>query len=103
MTASPLGTEALQEVSKAKQLRVVKICAGAGGQALGLEKAGFEHELAVELDPTACDTFEGIGLDEVAEPGDVANLRIWDPADYRGIDLLAGGVPCPRSHCGPGS
>ena len=31
-------------------LEVVEICAGAGGQALGLERAGFEHALAVELD-----------------------------------------------------
>ena len=34
-------------------LDVVEICAGAGGQALGLERAGFEHALAVELDGAA--------------------------------------------------
>ena len=34
-------------------LEAVEICAGAGGQALGLERAGFEHALAVELDPNA--------------------------------------------------
>ena len=37
-------------------LEVVEICAGAGGQALGLERAGFEHALAVELDGSACAT-----------------------------------------------
>ena len=37
-------------------LEVVEICAGAGGQALGLERAGFEHALAVELDASACAT-----------------------------------------------
>jgi DNA (cytosine-5)-methyltransferase 1 len=39
-----------------KPLKVVEICAGAGGQALGLMQAGFEHELAIELDPTAAET-----------------------------------------------
>ena len=27
--------------------------------------------------------------------GDVASPAVWSPADYAGIDLLAGGVPCP--------
>ncbi len=84
------------DVSVAKQLKVVEICAGAGGQALGLEKAGFEHELAVELDPIACDTLRKNRPGwKVAEPGDVADPSIWNPADYHGIDLFAGGVPCP--------
>jgi hypothetical protein len=33
-------------------LSVLEISAGAGGQSLGLEQAGFSHELAVEIDPT---------------------------------------------------
>ncbi len=37
--------------------RVAEICAGAGGQSLGLELAGFEHELSVEFtDHQACNT-----------------------------------------------
>ncbi len=35
-------------------LEVIEICAGAGGQAPGLERSGFEHALAVEPDPSAC-------------------------------------------------
>lgn len=34
---------------QAPDYRVVEICAGAGGQSLGLELAGFAHELAVEV------------------------------------------------------
>ncbi|BDE58648.1 DNA (cytosine-5-)-methyltransferase [Rhodococcus hoagii] len=75
--------------------RVVEICAGAGGQALGLEKAGFEHELAVELDRTACDTLELNRPGWKVACGDVASIDVWNPAEYEGVDLLAGGVPCP--------
>jgi hypothetical protein len=39
------------------QYRVVEICAGAGGQSLGLELAGFEHDLSVEFtDRPTCHT-----------------------------------------------
>jgi len=85
-------------------LEVVEICAGAGGQSLGLERAGFRHVLAVELDGQAAETLRHnlvkvLGYDEkeaadTIKVGDVAS-EIWDPAEYFGVDLLAGGVPCP--------
>src|ERR1051325_10056425 len=95
MTPSPPGTQASLWEDDVPEFKVVEICAGAGGQSLGLEKAGFEHELAVELDANACNTlrFNRPGW-KIAE-GDVANPDVWNPADYAGIDLLAGGVPCP--------
>jgi DNA (cytosine-5)-methyltransferase 1 len=78
-----------------RRLTCVEICAGAGGQSLGLELAGFEHELAVELDPNACATLRHNRPHWKVAQGDVASSDVWDPAAYAGIDLLAGGVPCP--------
>ncbi len=76
-------------------LEVVEICAGAGGQALGLERSGFEHALAVELDAAACATLRANRPAWKVAEGDVADPALWRPRDYRGVALLAGGVPCP--------
>ncbi|MFH9013805.1 DNA cytosine methyltransferase [Streptomyces sp. NPDC017943] len=75
-------------------LSAVEICAGAGGQSLGLELAGFDHALAVELDENAVNTLRE-NRDWKVVHGDVANEDLWKPGEYVGIDLLAGGVPCP--------
>jgi DNA (cytosine-5)-methyltransferase 1 len=73
-------------------LTSVEICTGAGGQALGLEQAGFKHRAVVEIDPHACSTLRA----NRPEWGVVeANLHSWNPAGFEGVDLLAGGVPCP--------
>ena len=73
---------------------VVEVCAGAGGQSLGLHKAGFSHSLAVEIDATAADTLRS-NLGAPVAVGDAASSDVWDPHDYRDVTLLAGGVPCP--------
>ncbi|SNS47981.1 DNA (cytosine-5)-methyltransferase 1 [Streptosporangium subroseum] len=84
-------------------LEVVEICAGAGGQSLGLHLAGFKHRLAVELDTNACNTLrENLSTREkiddpekVVVQGDVADPEKWKPSDHVEVDLFAGGVPCP--------
>lgn len=73
-------------------LSVLEICAGAGGQSLGLEMAGFGHALAVEIDPDACETLRLNRPDWDVHEGDVREV---DGSAYKGIDLIAGGVPCP--------
>lgn len=70
----------------------IEICAGGGGQALGLEQAGFLHTVLVEIEPVACKTLR-------------ANRPLWNVIEgsvlefsaknYKNVDLLAGGVPCP--------
>jgi DNA (cytosine-5)-methyltransferase 1 len=90
----------IEEVVVARY-RVVEICAGAGGQSLGLELAGFEHELSVELDPNAAATLRHNRPYWKIAVGDVASTDVWNPDDYTGVDLLAGGVPCPPFTIGP--
>ncbi len=75
-----------------RELTVVEICAGAGGQALGLEQAGFHHQAAVELDADACETLRRNRPDWKIIEDDVANV---DGHAFTDIDLFAGGVPCP--------
>lgn len=96
----------MSTVEPRKPLEVIEICAGAGGQTLGLERAGFRHRLAIELDDKAAETlrrnlveFLGYSEEEARDSvkvGDVADPAVWNPAvDAEDLDLLAGGVPCP--------
>jgi DNA (cytosine-5)-methyltransferase 1 len=73
-------------------LTSIEICAGAGGQALGLEQAGFDHCALVELDAWACQTLRLNRPDWNVIEGD---LRGFSATGFPGVDLLAGGVPCP--------
>ena len=70
----------------------LELCAGAGGQALGLERAGFEHRMLVEIDPHACATLRHNRPHWQVQEGDLA---AFDARSLKGIDLVAGGVPCP--------
>jgi DNA (cytosine-5)-methyltransferase 1 len=71
---------------------VLDICSGAGGEALGLEAAGFSHEAALEIDPIACQTLR---LNRPSWRVLECDIREVEGLDFRGIDLIAGGVPCP--------
>ncbi|MFF2925609.1 DNA cytosine methyltransferase [Streptomyces celluloflavus] len=91
------------------QLTSIEICAGAGGQAVGLHNAGFRHLALVELDPHAVTTLRanvrrwpGWGKQRAAEiqPMDVKEFLDSPLLEKLGLesgdlDLLAGGVPCP--------
>jgi len=90
-------------------LTSLEICAGAGGQAVGLHNAGFDHLGLVEWDPHAVNTLRANvdgwpGWDKeragALEPMDVKEFLKSDvrrdlEVGDEGLDLLAGGVPCP--------
>lgn len=76
-------------------LTSLELCAGAGGQALGLEQAGYAHTALVEIDKHCRDTLSLNRPDWTVMQGDQADLSKFDARAYAGIDLLAGGLPCP--------
>lgn len=75
-----------------RPLTCVEICAGAGGQALGLALAGFTHVALVEYEADYCKTLK---LNRPEWNVICADVHDFDGKPYRGVDLLAGGVPCP--------
>ncbi|MCM8921837.1 MAG: DNA cytosine methyltransferase [Candidatus Thiodiazotropha sp.] len=84
----------------ANEYSSIELCAGAGGQALGLHLAGFRHKLLIEIDKSACKTLEynnkthSLGWERVLE-GCVEHFAEHEAHKYEGADLVAGGVPCP--------
>ncbi|WP_181764342.1 DNA cytosine methyltransferase [Streptomyces albidus (ex Kaewkla and Franco 2022)] len=92
-----------------EQLTSLEICAGAGGQAIGLEQAGFRHLALVEYDKYAAATLqknmerehgpdgpEVFGEDVLEFNHDRALKALGGESLKPGqLDLLAGGVPCP--------
>ncbi|MBP5199863.1 MAG: DNA cytosine methyltransferase [Schwartzia sp.] len=73
-------------------LSCFEICAGAGGQALGLEQAGFSHVGLVEYEKEYCDVLK---CNRPQWNVICADVHDFDGRPYAGVDLLAGGVPCP--------
>jgi DNA (cytosine-5)-methyltransferase 1 len=75
------------------QLSAVDLFCGAGGLSLGLEQAGFETQMALDIDKDACATyraaFAGKGIAVTC-----ANASSFDFAPWKGVDLVAGGPPC---------
>ena len=76
-------------------LTSLEVCAGAGGQALGLEQAGFKHLALCEIEAPARATLRLNRPRWNVLEGDQADIKTFDAKPYAGVDLLAGGLPCP--------
>jgi len=72
----------------------IELFAGAGGLALGLEKADFKHKALIEIDKYASATLrENFESDSVWE-SDITKLNPEDLNITEEIDLISGGAPC---------
>ena len=73
----------------------LELCAGGGGQALGLELAGFEHAGLVEIDHHCCTTLRYNRPEWKVYHKDLRSFVEREADAFKGVDLLAGGLPCP--------
>ncbi len=77
----------------------IELFAGAGGLALGVEKAGFDNLGLIEFDKDAADTLKKNRPNWNVINDDIANISCLDLEKYFSInkgelDLLSGGAPC---------
>lgn len=73
-------------------LTVLELCTGGGGQALGLEMADFQCVGAIDNDLQACETLRRNRPNWRVLQSDIEKIS---GSEFRGVDLLAAGVPCP--------
>lgn len=73
-------------------MQSIEFCAGAGGQALGLEQAGFSHAALVEIDADCCKTLR---LNRPQWDVRCEDMNTFDGRPLAGVELMAGGLPCP--------
>lgn len=91
MEAEDSSTKIVEEV-KTGDVTAIELFAGAGGLALGLEKAGIKTLAHVEFDKACCETLRANrpGWNVICD--DIHNV---DFTDYRGrVDIVTGGFPC---------
>ncbi len=81
-----------QHIEPNREYTSIELFAGAGGLALGLERAGIEHVLLNEIDKHACQTLRDNRPKWNVVEGDITGL---DFTPYKGkIDIVTGGFPC---------
>lgn len=79
-------------VKPLRDYKSIELFAGAGGLALGLEKAGFKHIALNEFDKNACQTLRNNFKNAEIIEDDIHNV---DFSRFKGqIDFLSGGFPC---------
>ena len=82
-----------------KKNKIISLFAGAGGMDIGFHAAGFETAVAVELDPSCCDTLRKNMPSVPVIQGDIATIstdNILKTANLKPLEaaLVVGGPPC---------
>lgn len=90
LTATPVKAES-------RRFRSVEICAGAGAQALGLERAGFDPVLLIDSKADACFTIDLNRPEWDVICMDVAQFRPSERPETLSVDLVSGGLPRVKS------
>jgi DNA (cytosine-5)-methyltransferase 1 len=78
-------------------LTFVDVCSGAGGLALGLERAGFTPRLLLDVERCACDTLRANRPQWNVLEGDLLDFDPVDHPEVYDVDLLAAGLPRVKS------
>lgn len=73
-------------------MQAIEFCAGAGGQALGLEQAGFAHAALVEIER---DFAASLKFNRPAWDVRTEDMNHFVGSTFRGVELLTAGLPCP--------
>ncbi len=80
-----------QKIVPKRNYQSIELFAGAGGLAIGLEKAGFQAVALNEIDKDACQTLRHNRPNWNVIESDISQI---DFLGYENIDLLSGGFPC---------
>ena len=81
------------------KFKTIELFAGAGGLALGVEKAGFDTIALIEIDKDAADTLKlnrpewNVINDDIANVSNKNLLELFD-LKIGELDMLSGGSPC---------
>ncbi len=80
-----------QNINSLEKYKSIELFAGAGGLAIGLEKAGFSTIALNEIDIDACKTLKYNRSEWNVIKENISNV---DFSDYKNVDFLSGGFPC---------
>ena len=91
--------EIVKPKKEVKKPKTIELFAGAGGLALGIERAGFDTIGLIEFDKDASDTLRANRPEWRVINDDIANISCLNLKEYFNLqkgelDLLSGGAPC---------